>query len=330
MDIKNLKINLETKILESEKIILIPHNNIDFDAMASTLGLSLVAKKLKKPSHIVISDPSYKIDYGVQMIIDEVKNNFSIINSEMYRTLNNPNDLIVLADVNKDYLTFLNNEIKQIPSNKIVIIDHHSSDNNTVSSDEPYIDTSVSSASEIITKLLCLFKVNYPPEIANYLLAGIYLDTNKLTKNISSETMRIVSKLMDKGANMNRVTDWFAEDFNSDRRVQELVSKAKMLNYSIAIITAEEQDKYTTQELAKAADYLLKYKVDVSFAIGKIEDNIISISARSKEKVDVGAIMSELGGGGNQYSAATKINDSTMEKVSNKLVKVIRPNFYLK
>lgn len=211
-----------------------------------------------------------------------------------------------------------------------MIIDHHFSDSDTVPSDEPYINTSVSSASEIVAKLLCLFKINYSSEIANYLLAGIYLDTDKLTKNISSETMRVVSKLMDKGANMNKVTDWFAEDFNSDRRVQGLVSKAKMLNYSIAIISAEEQEKYTAQELAKAADYLLKCKVDVSFAIGKIEDNIISISARSKEKVDVGAVMSELGGGGNQYSAATKITDSTVEEVSNKLVKTIRPNFYLK
>lgn len=113
MDIKNLKVNLESKILESEKVILVPHNNIDFDAMASTLGLYLITKKLKKSSHIVISDPAYKIDYGVQMIIDEVKNDFSIINKDKYSALYTPNDLIVLTDVNKDYLTFLNNEIKK-------------------------------------------------------------------------------------------------------------------------------------------------------------------------------------------------------------------------
>lgn len=330
MDIKNLKVNLETKILGSNQVILIPHNNIDFDAIASTIGISLIAKKLKKPSHIIVADPAYKIDYGVQMIIDEAKSNFSIINSEKYSTIKSADDLFVLTDVNKDYLVCLSNELKKIDPNNIVIIDHHASDNNTVNSNEKYIDTNVSSASEIITKLLCLFKINYSPEIANYLLSGIYLDTNKLTKNISSETMRIVSKLMDKGANINRVTDWFTEDFNSDRRVQELVSKAKMINYSIAIISAEEQERYTPQELAKAADYLLKYKVDASFAIGRIADDIISISARSKEKIDVSSVMSELGGGGNRYSAATKIDNSSIEEAGSKLIKSFQPKCYIK
>ena len=37
---------MEQKILESENIVIVPHNNIDFDAMASALGISLIAKKL--------------------------------------------------------------------------------------------------------------------------------------------------------------------------------------------------------------------------------------------------------------------------------------------
>ena len=179
-------------------------------------------------------------------------------------------------------------------------------------------------------KLLCQFKVKPNSEIANYLLAGIYLDTNKLTKNVSSETMKTIAKLLESGASMNRVTDLFAEDFISDRRVQELVSKAKISTFSIAIVTAEDNIEYTREELAKVADYLLKYKVDAAFAIGNIGDDIVSISARSKERVNVGAVMQNLEGGGNQYSAATKLSNSTIKEAAERLMKIIQPPCYIK
>jgi c-di-AMP phosphodiesterase-like protein len=209
----------------------------------------------------------------------------------------------------------------------VVIIDHHTEDENTIKSECKYINANISSASEIVTKLLTLYKIKPSGDVANYLLAGVYLDTNKLTKNISSDTMKNVAYLLDCGANMNIVTDLFAEDFNSDRRVQELVSKAKIITYSIALILADEGVEYTKEELAKAADYLLKYKVDAAFSIGNIGDNTISISARSKEKINVGQIMEELNGGGNQYSGATKLENTTVEEANKKLMKLIKPNY---
>ena len=130
------------------------------------------------------------------------------------------------------------------------------------------------------------------------------------------------------GASMNRVTDLFTEDFNSDRRVQELVSKAKITNYSVATIVANQEDEYTREELAKAADYLLKFGVDAAFAVGKLGDNTVSISARSKERVNVGDVMHELEGGGNPFSAATKLTETTTEEAGKRLLKTITPPFY--
>jgi len=331
--IKNLKINMEQKILETENVIIVPHNGIDFDAIGSAIGLSLIAKKMKKPAFIVVDDPLHQIDSGVQLVMEAVKNDFPIINGEKYfqgRSLqaNEPNDLFILTDVNKSYLVSIKDELTN-PSN-IVIIDHHNPDNSTVVAETSYIDPSVSSASEVVAKLLCLYKIKPSPEVANYLLAGIYLDTNKLTKNTSAETMKIVAKLLENGASMNRVTDLFTEDFVSDRRVQELVSKAKISNYSIATVCADSNTEYTKEELAKVADYLLKYKVDAAFAIGNIGQGVISISARSKEKVDVGAVMHELNGGGNQYSGATKLTDCSIEEAEKNLIKILQPPCYIK
>lgn len=324
-EIKDLRVNLESKILQSDKVVIVPHMGIDFDAIGSAIGISLIAKKLKKAFVILVDDPVYKIDYGVKLIMDESRKEFPITTKEKYLQQATPNDLFILTDTNKNYLIALKDVLKE--SEKNVIIDHHEEDESTVKSECKYINTKSSSASEIVTRLLTLCKIKPSSEVANYLLAGIYLDTNKLTKNISSNTMRTVASLIEYGADMNKVTDWFVEDFNSDRRVQELVSKAQITTYSIATVLAEEGVEYAKEELAKVADYLLKYRVDAAFAIGNIGDNTVSISARSKGKINVGEIMKELNGGGNQYSAATKIENETLEETSKKLMKILKPKY---
>ena len=327
-EVKNLKIYLEEKILESNNIVIVPHVGIDFDAIGSAIGLSLIAKKLKKPSFIVVDDPIYKIDHGVQIIIDEVKEEFSICNKERYLKHATDNDLFVLTDVNKSYMICFQDTLKD--KDRVIILDHHSKDSATIDASFQYINPSVSSASEIVEKLLKLYKIVPNPQVANYLLAGIYLDTNKLTKNISSDTMKIAADLLECGANMNTVTDLFAEDFNSDRKVQELVSRAKIFTYSFAFVLGKDDIEYTKEELAKVADYLLKYKVDAAFSVGNIGENVVSISARSKEKIDVGRVMQELNGGGNPYSAATKLDNISIEEAGKQLMKVMKPSYYLK
>ncbi len=325
LDIKNLRINLENKILEHNKTIIIPHKGADFDAIASSLGVSLIADRFRKENHILVGDPIYKLDHGVQTIIEQVKEDHSIITLDQYKKETPETDLTVLCDVNKAKLTYLNDYDRD----HLVIIDHHDKDGETLEASLEHIDNTASSASEIVTNLLTQFKIKVPAYMANILLAGILLDTNRLSKNVSSDTMKVVTRLLESGATMEGAGDYFTEDFNSDRKIQELVSGTKFLNYTIAIILADESKEYTKEELAKAADYLLRYKVDAAYAIGNIGDGEISISARSKESVNVGDVMRELEGGGNQYSGATKLTGTTIGEVGERLRKVILPNHYI-
>jgi c-di-AMP phosphodiesterase-like protein len=133
---------------------------------------------------------------------------------------------------------------------------------------------------------------------------------------------------MEAGADINFVMEMFSEDFESDRRVQELVSRTKMITYKIAMMLADPSVEYTTKELARTADYGLTYGVDASFAVGKLNDDMVAISARAKDKIDVGQVMSEMGGGGHQFSAAANIKGQTIEEVGKKLSLLIRPKCY--
>jgi c-di-AMP phosphodiesterase-like protein len=325
MDINNLKVNLENKILNSEKTIILPHKNADFDAIGSALGLSVISKSLNKDSKIIIDDKKYELDRAIKYIIDDTKNDYEIISACKYKKIFNSNDLYILTDVNKNYMIPISDLIHN--DDNTIIIDHHEEDRNTVKSSNKFIDTDASSASEIVARALFEMNIQIPCNIANYLLVGIYLDTNKLTKNVSKDTLLIAGKLMENGADTNKVMELFAADFESDKRAQDLVNKTKMLSYKIALIIADAKDEYTTKEIAKTADLGLSYGTDASFAIGRISSDIVGISARSRDKIDVAKIMSEFGGGGNPYSAAARVEGEVPE-VANKLEKILRPKYY--
>ena len=329
-NIKDLKVNLENKILSTENVIIVPHKFADFDAIGSAIGLSLLPRKLKHQAFIVNGDSPTEMEAGVKVITEEAGKEYGIVSKEKL-IASNPNgfdqSLFVLTDVNKDYLIHVKDLITD--PEKTVILDHHEEDQKTVPSNHKYIDTSSSSASETVTKLLSACKIKIPSDVAKYLLAGIYLDTNKLTKNVSSETMKTVAKLLESGASMPDVINLFKEDFYSDRRVQELVGKIKMFNYSLAVLVGNDEDEFSREELAKAADYALKYGCDGVFAVGNVGNGTVSVSARSNAVINVGGIMQEMGGGGNQYSAATKIEGITPTEVGEQLQKILKPKYYV-
>lgn len=326
-NICELKKVLEEKINESKQVILTGHVGADFDSIASCIAMSEIAKKFKTDVYILYNDQDISVEPGVKEMIDSTNSTINYINCEEYKKIKTGKDLLITLDVSnkdilpcKDYLNCFQN---------IIVIDHHTENRHPIESQYNYILKDVSSTAEVMTNLLISHKINFTKNIANYLLAGIYLDTDKYTKNCSSKTMNTVSKLLDRGADIVKVNEFFQTDFESDRKVQDLVSKANFITYSIAICIADENVIYTKEELAKVADYLLRFKADAAFAAGYIDDELISISARSKGKVDVSKIMNVMNGGGNIYSAATKINSKELNNEGKKLELLTKPNFYI-
>ena len=328
INIKDLRINLEQCLTSSHQMIIVPHNKVDFDAIGSAIALTLIGNKYKKDPYVIVNDPPHIMERGCKIIMDDVKNEVKFTNKEKYLKMHNDDNLFLLTDVNKKKLISMADIITN--PEKTVIIDHHLPDENTVASNHMYIDSSVSSASEILFKLLNEYKIKIPVNVANYLLAGIYLDTSKFVKNASPQTMEVVSKLMACGANMASVNDWFSEDLESYKRVHALVSEIELIKYTYALIQASDDTEYEKEELAKAADEALKFGTDASFVIGKLTDEIIGVSARSKSNLNVAPIRKELGRGGNTNSGAAQIKGSTIPEIGEQLRKILKPKYYNK
>ena len=82
MEVLDLKKKIEEKIVDAEKVIIIPHLNADFDAIGSALGVSYIIKKLKKNSFILFADALNDIDPGVKQIIEETKQEYAFIDKK--------------------------------------------------------------------------------------------------------------------------------------------------------------------------------------------------------------------------------------------------------
>ena len=320
--LREFRDKLEENIKNSNQVFIVPHTGADLDAIASSIALSYIVKKLGKEAYIILDEDPVRVEPGVKMIIDEAKNNISLINLDKYRRISSDNDLLITCDVNKSYMVCCKNELSNF--RRKVVIDHHNEDCNTIDADLKYIEPSKSSTSEIVTELLSMFQIKSDSFLSNYLLAGIYLDTNA-----SSNTMRIVAKLTGRGADITCVNKYFEEDFYSDRRVQNLVSRSEFYSYTVALCVGSADERYLKEDLAKAADYLLRFKsVDASFAVGYVDDETISISARSKGNINVGEIMGRLEGGGNFFSAATKLQKRELDDTVKCLKKLYKPSFH--
>ena len=147
----------------------------------------------------------------------------------------------------------------------------------------------VSSTSEMMYWILKQMKIKPKDRLYNnFLLTGISLDTNKKDKNMYPSTYLCISDLdIPLKTDKDKVDMYFSTDYESDRRVQDLVDEMEWITirYGIAI---DNSKVYSKEEVAKAADYSLKYTSEAIITFGKAEDGGYHVSARSNRgNVDI-------------------------------------------
>lgn len=337
---KEFKGLFEAHVSRASQIIITPHKCPDYDAIAAALAFSTIVKALGKPSAILLEDMNNSLQKGVRNIVEATKNKYDFITMDGYEQRKTKKDILLATDVNQtSRITFVG-DLSYFQS--IFVVDHHQENKNALPTEFKYIPSKVSSTSEIATQFLNSYKVRITKKLAKYLLMGMALDTARFTSNVYSNTMTVCGKLLAKGADLATIYDEFPEDFESDRRMQRIVdtavfmphdtikNKKEQMPYQTAIAVSKDTI-YTTDEIARAADYLKQF-ADATFAIGTIGENKIAMSARSKGFLNVASIMEQMNGGGSAHSAATQFSlqeGETIEEVQAQLVEKIQSPLYV-
>ena len=321
--------SIQEAIMESNRVYIAGHVMSDFDCMGACLALSSWVHALGKEVYIVLKD----VPRDEQL--QEVMNSFSTVIQERH-SLITPDEAMASMDFNSDLLIMADHGIPAISSakefvnqcNRILVIDHHRrSDAFVKNTLLTYVESSASSACELIVELL----QNIPNHIPIYemeatiMYLGILVDTNRFKMHTDARTFEAAAALQNWGANTKRAEKALCEDYLYFSMKNALIQQAKPY-YNHFMIAAIEDETLEKTMMAQVSQALLLIKGCVaSFTIAKVKTNpnAVAVSARSDGSYNVQKIMEKLNGGGHFSAAAVERADVSVQQMKDMILKCI-------
>ncbi len=303
---------LSDNIKSHSNIVLMTHKRPDLDGMSCCIALAKIIESMKKPAYIVPpkEQVNVSLEKGMKAVVDAgVKINF-MEDSKII----NENTLLIILDTQKPELVEDLNIVNQIKD--VFVIDHHiNSSSHIEKAIFEYINSNKSSIVEIITNYLKYLGKTLDKSIITIMLAGMEIDTNNYNLKTTEETFKASAYLAKMGADIflkQEILKVSREDFI---RQHNYIKNSYYIKdkYLLCEMTDEIYDNV---DLAIVADEMLRLSdVEVSFAVGKIAEDVVGVSARSMGKISVGIIMSIIGGGGHITDAAAQIKNKSIKEV---------------
>ena len=317
---------ISDKIRSVDQVFVVGHKNLDMDALGSAVGMQLFASNITEDSYAVYDadQMSPDIERAINFLEKEGVTKLLPLSDAM--RLVTKRSLLILVDHSKTALTLSKGFYDLFT--QTIVIDHHRRDQdfpeNAVIT---YIESGASSASELVTELIQFqnSKKNRLSRMqASVLMAGMMLDTKNFTSRVTSRTFDVASYLRTRGSDSIAIQEIAATDFEEYREVNELILQGRKLGSDILIAQAKDSMSYDTVVISKAADAMLGMSgIEASFVLAKNTQGFISISARSRSKINVQRIMEELGGGGHFNLAAAQIENMSLSEAGEKLTQLI-------
>lgn len=314
-------------LMNKDRVIIMGHKKPDIDCLGAALGIYRLATIMDKKAHIVINE--------VTSSIRPVMNNFVgssvypediFFNSEQALEAVDANTMVVVVDVNRPSYT----ECEELLAHtrNVVVIDHHRQSGDVIEhATLSYIEPYASSACEMVAEIL-QYSVDKPklrPVEADAMYAGILVDTDNFVTKTGVRTFEAASFLRKCGADMIRVRKAFRSDMDSYKQQSEGVANAEIYldNFAISEVPTQGVDSPTVLAAKVANDLLDVDGVRASFVLSNIDD-VIYISARSIDDINVQVIMEKFGGGGHGTVAGAQIEQVTIAEAKEQIRQVLK------
>lgn len=320
MTLIDKKKEIDKLIENSSSVFIMGHKYLDLDAIGSAIGMYEYLKEFNKKPTIIINDR--KLEPGVKKIIDKMNDLYSINKSKKIKLKINENSLLIIVDTNKESLLQDTNFFSFFQN--VIVIDHHDLKETSINKGLVIVDEEASSTCEMVADFLEYSKTPIDEDIATILLSGIVLDTNNYVLKTTTNTFRASYILAQKGADPSYVQYLLKQNLKEYIERQKVVTNVKMIK-NIAISCAKSTLTYRREDLAKIADTLLQFNnIEASFVIGKLDKKNVGISARSLGNINVGEILENLNGGGDNHEAGARIENVSIKKIEMELKEILK------
>ena len=320
---------LSEKILEevkgAKKILLNCHRNPDPDSIGSALALKMVLQDMGKEVKVICPT---RLDKGVDFLegFEEIAvTDFSKFNFKDF-------NLFILLDSSTWGMVTGGGDLPTPKDLKIITIDHHFTNDNF--GEINLIDPKVTSAAELLYKVLLDWKVELKPETATAILAGVISDTGAFRfPGATKETFLIAADLISKGADKEKIIyNIYSDlDINLLKLVGEMIARTEVdtvNKFCWCAIPLDLYEKYGRVDGAKeyAANTFIQSIRGTDFGVIMVETEVkkLSISFRSRGTFDVSKTALALGGGGHKAAAGATITGLSFKDAVKKVLKTAR------
>lgn len=291
-------------IKTNEEIHLISHTSPDGDSIGSVLALALALKKLGKKINIIKTDevPS---DYLFLPQVDLIKeNNTDQIKLLIALDCSDLGRLGKFKDVNTK-------------SEKIINIDHHVS--NSSFGDFNIVDPKAAATGELIFHFIKDLGIEVDNEIATCLYTAISTDTGSfMYDSVTDKTHMIAAELLKKGIDKpNIILNLYgSRSVERTNLFIDCLSTLKMYNDNkIAVVKVTQDMLIKANAKMEDTEGIISFVkdtkgVEVACLLKEHGPEVIKLSLRSKEYVDVAKVCSYFNGGGHIRAAGCTINEN--------------------
>lgn len=307
-------------IREYDSFIIMGHKDPDLDSLGSSLGLCEIIESFNKKAYLFLDDKHLEeYNSNINQAVKKMEKTIICVDERSYRKIEG-RTLLIITDVHtQDRLEYP----KLIGKFDTIVLDHHIKNKNYIKESKfIYIDSNLSSMSELITYYSEYLNIDLDNVIATILLAGIEIDTNSFNLKTTNKTYQAAAILMKMGADSIMKQELLKGTKDDYIRRASYIKSSFMINENMAMCVINKITDSKT--LAEVAEEMLNFEdITASFALGKLDNETIGISARSLGDIDVSIIMKEMGGGGHSSNAATQIKQKTLKEIKQELIDIL-------
>ncbi len=312
---------LKEEMEHVDRVLVMGHTNPDMDCLGAALGVCRMAALMHKPAGIVMTDEHPAVEEFYRRIRNTAELPYAVVSPEQaHEFCRNEEVLVIVVDCSRPNMMQAPELLEQ--ATHAAVIDHHRRSEDSIRPEICYIETYVSSASEMVSELLryTAEKPELLPLEADGLFAGIVLDTKYFTVKCGVRTFEAAAFLRRQGADSERVRELFKDDMEEYIARGSIVSRARKLNDEVLLSSWVGNIPNAQAVAAQAADEMLDINgVRASYVITQIGETVY-ISARSLGNNNVQLVMEEMGGGGHMNVAGAQIADISLEEAEARLL----------
>lgn len=287
--------------------VIISHQNLDFDGLAS-----MVAASKLYPDAIM----SYSGVLG-----DEVKRFVSLYKNILNIEASSKLDMtkikeLIIVDVNTagrigKFKELIGSDVD------ILIYDHHEVTNKTIARADKRI-YEYGACTTILLKEIIEKQINITAFEATLFILGIYADTNCLTFNHTTyHDAEVVAFLLKEGANLNVINGFLATsmDNEQDKLFTQLLLNVALqeINGYEVVVSAVKSNLYIGQ-MGTMCEKILEIKnSDAVFIIVDAEERCHIVARSRVDEINIPNILEVFGGGGHPRAGSASIKNLSLE-----------------